>query len=97
MVAQPGVSVEEAAWLSRYTLELAVIRPEQVLKRLYRAIHKQDLKDAQEDVQRDARGRAASGADGGDFYIGRRGTYVTDESSFGSDAGAADGGADSFG
>jgi hypothetical protein len=93
VLAQPGVAAEEAAWLSRYTLELAVIRPEQVLKRLYRAIHRQD----QEDARRDARGQAASGADGGDFYIGRRGTYVTDESSFASDAGAADGGADSFG
>jgi hypothetical protein len=93
VVAQPGVSAEEAAWLSRYTLALAVIRPEQVLKRLYRAIHRQD----QEDAQKDARGQAASGADGGGVYIGHRGTYVTDESSFGSDAAAADGGADSFG
>jgi uncharacterized membrane protein YgcG len=36
--AGPGISEEEAAWLSRYSLELAAIRPEQVLKRLYRAI-----------------------------------------------------------
>jgi hypothetical protein len=34
-----GISQEEAAWLSQCTLELAAIRPEQVLKRLYRALN----------------------------------------------------------
>jgi hypothetical protein len=34
-----GVSAEEAAWLASDNLELAVIRPEQVLKRLYRAVN----------------------------------------------------------
>ncbi|HEX8699029.1 MAG TPA: hypothetical protein VF815_09350 [Myxococcaceae bacterium] len=33
-----GISAEEAKWLSRYSLELAVIRPEQIVKRLFRAM-----------------------------------------------------------
>jgi uncharacterized membrane protein YgcG len=36
-----GISEEEARWLSQHRLELAAIRPEQVLKRLFRAISKQ--------------------------------------------------------
>jgi hypothetical protein len=35
-----GISEEEARWLSKHTLELAVIRPEQVVKRLFRAMSK---------------------------------------------------------
>lgn len=37
----PGISEEEARWLSTYRLELAAIRPEQVVKRLFRAISRQ--------------------------------------------------------
>jgi len=33
-----GISPDEAQWLSRHRLELAVIRPEQVVKRLFRAM-----------------------------------------------------------
>jgi hypothetical protein len=33
-----GISAEEARWLSRHSLGLAVIRPEQVVKRLFRAM-----------------------------------------------------------
>ena len=36
-----GISEQEARWLSEHRLELAAIRPEQVLKRLFRAISKQ--------------------------------------------------------
>ncbi len=35
--ASPGLSESERGWLSRYSIELAVIRPEQVIKRLFRA------------------------------------------------------------
>ncbi len=35
-----GISAEESEWLSQHTLELAAIRPEQVLKRLFRAINR---------------------------------------------------------
>jgi hypothetical protein len=34
-----GISEEEATWLSQGKLEIAAIRPEQVLKRLYRALN----------------------------------------------------------
>jgi len=34
----PTLSSSDNAWLERYSLELAVIRPEQVIKRLFRAI-----------------------------------------------------------
>lgn len=34
-----GITAAEAAWLSDYSLELAAIRPEQVLKRLFAAIN----------------------------------------------------------
>lgn len=37
-----GISSREAAWLSAHALELAVIRPEQVLKRLYKAMTRTD-------------------------------------------------------
>lgn len=33
-----GISREEARWLSKHQLELAVIRPEQIVKRLFRAM-----------------------------------------------------------
>ena len=33
-------AAEEAAWLSQHALELAAIRPEQVLKRLFRALNR---------------------------------------------------------
>ncbi|HUR53647.1 MAG TPA: hypothetical protein VMZ71_05930 [Gemmataceae bacterium] len=32
---EPGITAGEAQWLSRHTLELAAVRPEQVLKRLF--------------------------------------------------------------
>jgi hypothetical protein len=35
----PGLTPEEGKWLARHRLELAVIRPEQVVKRLFRAIN----------------------------------------------------------
>ena len=34
----PDLSAAENAWLSQYVLELAAIRPEQVIKRLFRAM-----------------------------------------------------------
>ena len=36
-----GISPEEADWLANHALELAAIRPEQVLKRLFRAVNRQ--------------------------------------------------------
>jgi hypothetical protein len=78
-----GIGADERAWLDVYTLELAAIRPEQVLKRLFRAINRK------EDSNADSGGSDSGG--GSDWNV------HYDESSFGSDAGDSDGGADSFG
>jgi hypothetical protein len=77
-----GLSAEEAAWLSRFSLELAAIRPEQVLKRLFRAINGTP--------DRDVEGEGTSGSRG-------NGSAAYDEASFADNAGDSDGGADSFG
>ena len=76
-----GISATEATWLSRYVLELAAIRPEQILKRLFRAINRREDSD-------DASTGGGGFADGGVY---------NDGSSFSSDAGDSSGGADSFG
>jgi hypothetical protein len=39
LAAGEGITEFEARWLARYILELAVFRPERVLKRLFQAIH----------------------------------------------------------
>jgi hypothetical protein len=38
----PGIKPDERAWLAKHELELAVVRPEQLIKRLYRAIVKHE-------------------------------------------------------
>jgi hypothetical protein len=83
--AGDGISAAEAAWLSAHALELAAVRPEQVLKRLFRAIN------APVTPKKAAEGDsvAAGGGDGG--------AVVVDGSSFAVDAPAMDGGADAFG
>jgi hypothetical protein len=49
-----GIDAAEAAWLARHSLELAVILPEQVIKRLFRAVSTPvDRSDAQLYTQRD--------------------------------------------
>ncbi len=37
-----GIDAKEAEWLSKYALELAAIRPEQTMKRLFRALARKD-------------------------------------------------------
>ena len=83
-VAGHGITASEAAWLTQYSLELAAIRPDQILKRLFRAMNRQD--DDADDG-------------GGVFFIGDGddGRVIEDAESFSSDANADDGGADSFG
>jgi hypothetical protein len=83
-----GITAEEAEWLAKYTLELAVIRPEQVLKRLYRAINR----------------TPQGAADGETAYIassgnGNGGGVIVDQQCFAEEAGDADGGGgiDGFG
>lgn len=90
VAAGEGITPPEARWLSTYTLELAAIRPEQVLKRLYRAINRKA-------------GDGGNGGDGGSYSSTSSGDsssswgVESDSDSFGSDAGASDGGADGFG
>lgn len=87
-----GLTAQECDWLSTYTLELAVIKPEQVLKRLYRAINKQP-----------SNAKAAADGDTGFIFVASGGDgdssggFFLDNDSFGTEAGDVDGGADSFG
>ena len=76
-----GISADEAKWLTSYNLELAAVRPEQVLKRLFRAVSRRDEKEPAD---------TNGGDDGGVFFI-------IDSTSFSADAGDGDGGADAFG
>jgi hypothetical protein len=93
MQAEESITEFEAAWLAKYELEMAAIRPEQVLKRLYRAINlpinPADYPGAAVIYLPSRREPGKGGADGG----GDGG----DGASFGADAGDADGPADSFG
>lgn len=89
-----GITKEEAEWLSLYTLELAAIKPEQVLKRLFRAINRKN------EIESDTGGGSGLLLDiGGDERDRCNGVAEVemDSDSFGSDAGDSDGGADSFG
>lgn len=94
VVAGDGISSLEAEWLSKHTLELAVIRPEQVLKRLFKAINR----------KADDGGGGGNGDGGGSVGTSRdedeattEGCVDYDSDSFGSDADSGDGGADGFG
>ncbi|MBA3460910.1 MAG: hypothetical protein H0T46_13155 [Deltaproteobacteria bacterium] len=53
------VTDDERRWLTNYTCELAAIRPEQVIKRLFTAITKEDTLQPASDYI----------ADGGDYYV----------------------------
>ena len=82
-----GIREDETAWLSQYVLELAAIRPEQILKRLFRAINHQKDAEVSTDPAVSKDGSASNGD--GWVYMGH--------SDFSSDAGASDDGGDSFG
>jgi hypothetical protein len=76
-----GIGADELLWLNSYLLELAAIRPEQVLKRLFRAIN----------FKEDSTSGSGDSGGGGGTHV------YYDEQSFSSDAADSDGGADSFG
>lgn len=100
VAATEGIGAKEAEWLSRYTLELAAIRPEQVLKRLFQAISRKP--EGPEDGGTSSGGSAGDGgggeSTGATVAAGHdRGGVEYDADSFGVDAGDTDGGADSFG
>ena len=50
VIAGAGISALEARWLSERSLELAVLRPEQILKRLFAAMHRKDEEDFDDDA-----------------------------------------------
>jgi hypothetical protein len=83
-----GITPAEAEWLKSYSLELAVIRPDQVLKRLFRAMNRQTESDGN-----------GTGGNGETACVEEeeRSFVIEDNESFSSDASADDGGADSFG
>jgi hypothetical protein len=78
-----GIKPSEAEWLGTYTLELAAIRPDQVLKRLFRAMNRKPEDD-------DGDGLHGTEDD-------ERSSVIEDQESFSADASTDDGGADSFG
>jgi hypothetical protein len=81
MAAGQGITAREARWLSRSRLELAAVRPAQVMKRLFRALNRQSRLETNEAY-----------SDSGVFLFIDR-----DEGSFTTDADALDAGADAFG
>jgi DNA-directed RNA polymerase subunit RPC12/RpoP/uncharacterized membrane protein YgcG len=86
--AGSGISRREAAWLSAQELELAVIRPEQVLKRLYKALSRKDGGD----------GDGGGGGGGGGDSASNSGEETTyDRESFTHEASDVDGDGDGFG
>jgi hypothetical protein len=64
VVGGGGISGLEARWLSQYTLELAVLRPEQVLKRLYAAMNRKEHEDFDDDSFRYEASDAEDAGDG---------------------------------
>jgi hypothetical protein len=83
VLAGDGITEEEAKWLSAYTLELAAVRPEQLLKRLFAAVNRTP-------GTAETAAAAAAGTDGG-------GGWEVDAVSMSSEAGDSDGGFDAFG
>jgi DNA-directed RNA polymerase subunit RPC12/RpoP len=88
VAAEGAIDAEELRWLTSYVLELAAIRPEQVLKRLFRAINRREESSSDSGSIGDSGGSTSSNGDG---------SVHQDRDSFSADAGDSDGGADSFG
>jgi hypothetical protein len=94
VLANDGITEWEATWLAKFELEVAAIRPEQVLKRLFQSMNlKIDPEKYDDDViylapRTDATTTTSSGngSDGGSSYV-----------VMSSDAGDSDGTTDSFG
>ena len=78
VAAGKGISATDAAWLSAQTLELAVIRPEQVLKRLYKALTREE--------QDDSGGGDGSSSSGGDGTTHDRDSFAHEASDVESDS-----------
>jgi hypothetical protein len=87
VASHPALTESERAWLCTRKMELAAVRPEQIIKRLFRA-----MKRGAE--ASDTRSSSSSGSDGS-TGVAAGVLYV--DSDFTSDADASDGGGDSFG
>lgn len=81
----PSISPRESAWLAQWALELAAVKPEQVIKRLFKAITAHPEAAPERD-----KSTGMGDAGGGDLY-------VSDVTIFTSETGTSDGGGDSFG
>jgi uncharacterized membrane protein YgcG len=67
-----GISEAEAEWLNQHTLELAAIRPEQVLKRMYKALHRDESDSgSSSDGGGDGGGSGSGSGDGSASSAGR--------------------------
>lgn len=104
VAAGGGVSASDARWLSAQALELAVIRPEQVLKRLYKALNRKD--DSDDSGRGDGGGGSGSdsgsggnaGFAGGGGTSGGGGSSVSyDNDSFAHEASDGESDSDGFG
>ena len=106
--AGSGVSASDSAWLSAQALELAVIRPEQVLKRLYKAMTREDSSgDGGGSGEVSGSSSSGGGSDssttdagfaGGGGTSGDSGASVRyDDSSFAHEAGDTESDSDGFG
>lgn len=103
--AGKGISRLEAAWLSGQALELAAIRPEQVLKRLYKAMTRTDTGDGGGDSGGGSDGGGGDGSSSGDKPFagsggesGGAGSTVTyDSDSFTHEASDVESDSDGFG
>ncbi len=85
-----GISAREAEWLSAHELELAAIRPEQVLKRLYKALTRNDGGDG-------GGGDGGSSSDGGGTGSSGDGAFTGGGGSSGGGGASTHYDSDSFG
>lgn len=99
-----GISALDAAWLSAHELELAAIRPEQVLKRLYKAMTRNDSSDGGGDSGGSVDGGGGNGSSATDAFAGDGGgsggggaSVSYDRESFAHEAGDIESDSDGFG
>lgn len=95
-----GLSVKDAEWLTLQSLELAVIRPEQVLKRLYKALNRKE--NDSDSGGGDSGGGSSSDsntgfAGGGGSNAGGGSSVSYDETSFAHEASDGESDSDGFG
>jgi DNA-directed RNA polymerase subunit RPC12/RpoP len=97
----PALTESEARWLAAHSVELSAVLPEQVIKRLFRAVTQAEQRpDDAAMAPMYAGDGGATGGDTGSSWSKRvevESSVAVDGGSFASDADASDGGGDSFG